>query len=87
MQFLQFNAEYAIPITDTVEFALFYDAGNAFDDGQRVSLQDMRVDYGIEMRFFLPIFQAPLRLIYGFIDSPRSGEKTSNFIFSIGTTF
>ncbi len=86
-QYLQFNAEYAIPLNDTAEFALFYDAGNAYDDGQKVSLSNMRVDYGIELRFFLPIFQAPLRLIYGFIDNPLPGEDPSNFIFSIGTTF
>jgi outer membrane protein insertion porin family len=86
-QYVQFNAEYSIPLTDTVEFALFYDAGNAFDDGQSVDLSNMRVDYGMEMRFFLPIFQAPLRLIYGFIQDPLPGEDESNFIFSIGTTF
>jgi len=86
-QFLQFNVEYSIPLTDTVEFALFYDAGNAYDEDQRVDITNMRVDYGVEMRFFLPIFQAPLRLIYGFIQNPLPGEKVSNFIFSIGTTF
>jgi len=86
-QFLQFNVEYSIPLTDTVEFALFYDAGNAYDDGEPVDIGNMRVDYGVEMRFFLPIFQAPLRLIYGFIQNPLPGEDPSNFIFSIGTTF
>jgi outer membrane protein insertion porin family len=86
-QFLQFNAEYAMPLSDAVEFVLFYDAGNAFDDGQPIRLNDMRVDYGVEMRFYLPVFQAPLRLIYGFIQDPRPGEDSSNFVFSIGTTF
>jgi len=86
-QYLQLNVEYAVPITDTVEFVLFYDAGNAFDSGQSIRLDDLRVDYGVEMRFFLPVFQAPLRLIYGVIQDPRPGEETSNFIFSIGTTF
>jgi outer membrane protein insertion porin family len=87
VQYLQFNAEYSIPLTDTVEFALFYDAGNAYDNGEAIDISNMRVDYGLEMRFFLPIFQAPLRLIYGFIQNPLPGEDTSNFIFSIGTTF
>jgi outer membrane protein assembly factor BamA len=86
-KFLVLNVEYAIPLTDTVEFALFYDAGNAFDDGVRLQLDGMRVDYGFEMRFFLPVFQAPLRLIYGYIENPRPGEDSSNFIFTIGTTF
>lgn len=86
-QFLLFNAEYTIPLADAVEIAFFYDAGNAFDDGQPVRLNGMRVDYGLELRFYLPVFQAPLRLIYGFIENPRRGEDASNFIFSIGTTF
>jgi outer membrane protein insertion porin family len=86
-QYIVFNGEYNIAVSDTVEFSFFYDAGNAFDNGQRVSLKDMRVDYGIEMRFYLPVFQAPLRLIYGWIQNPRGGEDPSNFIFSIGTTF
>ncbi len=86
-QYVLLNAEYTIPLADAVEFTLFYDAGNAFDDGQRLRLNDMRVDYGLELRFYLPVFQAPLRLIYGFIQNPRRGEDPTNFIFSIGTTF
>ncbi len=86
-QFLLLNAEYTMPLSDTVEFALFYDAGNAFEEGESFRLDGMRVDFGFEMRFYLPVFQAPLRLIYGFIQRPRPGEDASNFIFSIGTTF
>ncbi|HYS05042.1 MAG TPA: POTRA domain-containing protein [Candidatus Dormibacteraeota bacterium] len=86
-QYILLNAEYTVPLADAVEFALFYDAGNAFDDGQKIRLNDMRVDYGFELRFYLPVFQAPLRLIYGFIQNPQKGEDPSNFIFSIGTTF
>jgi outer membrane protein insertion porin family len=86
-RFVLVNAEYSIPISDMVEFAFFYDAGNAFDDSEAIRLDALRVDYGLEMRFYLPVFQAPLRLIYGFIQNPRSGEDRSNFIFSIGTTF
>jgi outer membrane protein insertion porin family len=86
-QYVLLNAEYTVPLADAVEFALFYDAGNAFDEGQKIRLNDMRVDYGLELRFYLPVFQAPLRLIYGFIQNPQRGEDPSNFIFSIGTTF
>jgi len=86
-QFVMFNAEYTIPVADSVEFTFFYDAGNAFDDGERVTLKGLRADYGLELRFYLPMFQAPLRLIYGFVQNPQRGESPSNFIFSIGTTF
>jgi len=37
-KYLQFNAEYSVPVSDTVEFVFFYDAGNAFDDKQPIRL-------------------------------------------------
>jgi len=72
---------------DTAEIAGFVDTGNAFDNGQQIDLRGLRMDYGMELRFYLPIFQAPLRFIYGFIQDPQPGEKASSFQFSIGTTF
>ncbi len=86
-KFVQFNLEYVFPIGETAELAAFTDMGNAFDNGQKIDLRYLRVDYGIELRFYLPIFQAPLRFIYGFIQDPEPGEKASSFQFSIGTTF
>ncbi len=86
-KFVQFNIEYIIPLGDTFEFLTFVDAGNAFDDYQRIDLTRLRMDYGVELRFYLPVFQAPLRFIYGFIQNPQPGEKPSSFQFSIGTTF
>jgi outer membrane protein insertion porin family len=86
-KFVLFNGEYIIPVGETVEMGFFIDAGNAFDDEQSIDLGDLRVDYGIEARFFLPIFQAPLRLIYGIIYDPRPGEDDSTFRFTIGRTF
>jgi outer membrane protein assembly factor BamA len=86
-KFVQFNFEYIIPVGDTFEILSFVDAGNAFDDNQKIDLTRLRVDYGVELRFYLPVFQAPLRFIYGFIQDPGSGEKSSSFQFSIGTTF
>jgi len=86
-KFVQFNIEYVFPIGETAELAAFTDLGNAFDNGQKIDLRYLRMDYGIELRFYLPIFQAPLRFIYGFIQDPLPGEKASSFQFSIGTTF
>ena len=42
---------------------------------------------GLEMRIFLPIFQAPIRFIYGYNLDPYFDEDDSDFQFSIGTTF
>jgi outer membrane protein insertion porin family len=86
-KFILFNVEYVFPLGDTFELVAFYDAGNAFDDYQRIDLSRLRNDYGLEFRFYLPIFQAPIRFIYGIIQDPQPGEKSSSFQFSIGTTF
>lgn len=86
-KFLLLNGEFVVPLGDTIEISLFMDAGNAFDDDENINLGDLRMDYGLETRFYLPIFQAPLRLIYGIIHDPRPGEDETNFQFSIGRTF
>lgn len=82
-----FNAEYVIPSSGPVDLALFVDAGNVYTEEQSVNLSDLRKDAGIELRFFLPVFGAPLRLIYGFNLNPHPHERSKNFVFSIGTTF
>jgi outer membrane protein insertion porin family len=88
-KYLIFNVEYTIPLpsTDTVELVLFYDAGNAWTNKQGYDLSDLRMDAGIEVRFYLPIFGAPLRLIYGWNLDPQEFEDKQDFIFSIGRTF
>ncbi|HMC82634.1 MAG TPA: outer membrane protein assembly factor BamA [Candidatus Polarisedimenticolia bacterium] len=86
-KFAQFNVEYIVPLGDTFELVGFLDSGNAFDDNQQIDLQHFRTDYGVELRFYLPVFQAPLRFIYGIIPNPGRGEKGNSFQFSIGTTF
>ncbi len=47
----------------------------------------MRVSAGVEVRFHLPIFPVPLRLIYGVPLRELDGDQTSNFTFSIGRSF
>ncbi len=88
-KYLLFNFEYTIPMpsTDTVELVLFYDAGNAWTNKQGYDLSDLRMDVGIEIRFYLPVFGAPLRLIYGWNLDPKEFEDKQDFIFSIGRTF
>jgi outer membrane protein insertion porin family len=81
------NAEYVIPSSGPVDLAFFLDAGNVFIEGERIDPGSFRKDAGIEVRFFLPVFGAPIRLIYGFNLDPLPGEGSRNFVFSIGTTF
>ena len=50
---------------------LFFDAGNAWLEGQTFNPFKMRASAGVELRMFLPIFQAPLRFIYGINLDPK----------------
>jgi outer membrane protein insertion porin family len=84
---LLFNAEYVFPTEGPVDFAIFLDAGNVFLESENIELSELRKDAGLEMRFFLPVFGAPLRLIYGFNLDAEEGDKKSSFVFSVGTTF
>ena len=96
-RFLVFNAEYVYAVAGPLKLALFFDAGNTWLEGQSLNLGSMRTSAGVEMRVLLPIFQAPLRFIYGINLSPKDikdqagnviqTESRTDFQFSIGTTF
>ena len=98
-RFLVFNAEYVYAVAGPLKVAAFFDAGNTWIEGQTMNPFKMRASTGLEMRIFLPIFQAPLRFIYGINLDPktildRTGaplpngqESRTDFQFSIGTTF
>jgi outer membrane protein insertion porin family len=81
------NVEYVIPLSQPVDLVFYADAGNAFAEWESMSLSDLRGDAGIEVRFFLPVFGAPLRLIWGQTFNTTGDEDTKSFLFSIGTTF
>ncbi len=81
------NMEYVVPLSEPVDFVIYADVGNAFAEWEPYSFSDMRGDMGLELRFFLPVFGAPLRLIYGQTYNTRGTEDVKSFLFSIGTTF
>lgn len=87
-KFFQANWEYIFPISEQVRVVAFFDAGMVFGVDQDWFETNLARSTGVEMRFSLPIFQAPLRLIYAFKldDTPRE-DKGGEFKFSIGTTF
>jgi len=84
-------------VAGPLKLALFFDAGNAWLEGQSPTLGSLRTSTGVEMRVLLPIFQAPLRFIYGINLKPKDlkdsagnviqTESKTDFQFSIGTTF
>lgn len=98
-KFLVVNVEYVYALAGPLKLAAFFDAGNAWLEGQTTNVFKMRSSYGLELRIFLPIFQAPLRFIYGINTNPKQiydqdgfplpngKESKTDFQFSIGTTF
>lgn len=81
------NLEYQFRVGGPVKFVLFTDIGNTYAPEQGWEWSLYRQSYGAELRIFLPIFQAPIRFIYGIVVDPFPDEKSSDFQFSIGTTF
>jgi outer membrane protein insertion porin family len=81
------NLEVQFRVGGPVKLVLFSDNGNAYHEDQGWEPSLFRKTVGIELRVFMPIFQAPLRFIYGKNLDPWPEEDNSDFQFSIGTTF
>jgi outer membrane protein insertion porin family len=86
-RYWQVNLEYQFLIGGPVRLVFFVDMGNTYVAEQGWDFSLWRRTTGAEMRIFLPIFQAPIRFIYGYNLDPYPDEKQSDFQFSIGTTF
>ncbi len=86
-RYWQVNLEYQFLIGGPVRLVYFIDMGNTYVAQQGWDFSLWRRTTGLEMRIFLPIFQAPIRFIYGYNLDPYPDEKESDFQFSIGTTF
>jgi outer membrane protein insertion porin family len=86
-RYWQLNLEYQFRVGGPVKLVLFLDMGNTYAPQQGWDFSLWRRTTGVEMRIFLPIFQAPIRFIYGINLDPFPDEDDSDFQFSIGTTF
>jgi outer membrane protein insertion porin family len=86
-RYAQLNLEFQIKLGGPIKFILFSDIGNTWHESQGWDLNLLRYSAGAELRIFLPMFQAPLRFIYGVNLDPFPDEKGNDFQFSIGTTF
>jgi outer membrane protein insertion porin family len=82
-----FQSEFVMPLGEQAELAAFVDIGDALFEDTRLDFTTARVATGVELRFHLPIFPVPLRLIYGFPVRELEADRTSNFTFSIGRSF
>jgi outer membrane protein insertion porin family len=83
------NFEYQFKFADAFRTVLFYDMGQAWGEGTQIFSNALRRSAGVELRFFLPISPAPLRLIWARKLNPYDFDTSNKtaFQFSIGTTF
>ncbi len=86
-RFFLIQTEYAFTVAQPVEIAFFADVGNSLFEDTPWGFRDSRVSAGFELRFYLPVFPVPLRLIYGVPVRKLPDDRTSNFMFSIGRSF
>jgi outer membrane protein insertion porin family len=84
---LVFNVELEFPIIEAVGIrgVVFFDAGNAFDDNQDLSIVDLRAAAGFGLRWWSPV--GPLRFEWGIPLDPKPGEDPIVFEFTIGNSF
>jgi len=98
-KFFVVNIEYQFLQVGPAKLLTFVDLGNNYHESQSFDLTNVRSSAGVELRIFLPIFQAPLRFIYSWNLHPVQPvdqfgfpidflqERKSGFDFSIGRTF
>jgi outer membrane protein insertion porin family len=82
-----FNTEFLFPLVEQqgIRGVLFFDAGNAYDDGDNIELNDLKYAVGYGIRWFSPM--GPLRLEWGYNPDPDKGEEKSKWQFSMGVFF
>jgi outer membrane protein insertion porin family len=82
-----FNAEYYFDVGGPLRLLLFFDAGQAFAEGQKIDISQFRVSTGVELRFIMPVLNVPFRLIYAINPRRDDFQPPSTFKFAVGTTF
>ncbi len=85
-QQLIFNNDFIFTISSDAKLngVIFFDYGKGFDDNEPLSFK-LRQSVGLEGRWISPF--GPLRAAYGINLSPREGERTGVFEFTIGSMF
>ncbi|MFC1657641.1 outer membrane protein assembly factor [Candidatus Moduliflexota bacterium] len=84
---LVFNTEVIMPINEQqgINLVVFFDAGNAWRQGQSISLSDLRTGAGLGIRWLSPM--GPFRLEWGWNLSPQGDEPKGDWAFAVGTFF
>jgi outer membrane protein insertion porin family len=87
-----FNAEYYFDVFGPLRALVFFDAGQAFLEGDPIDISEFRISTGAELRFIMPVLNVPFRLIYAINPNRKTAIETlytpySTFKFAVGTTF
>jgi outer membrane protein insertion porin family len=86
-KFLLFNAEYYFDVLGPLRLLLFFDAGQAYAEGQGFYWKTMSTSTGVEARFTMPVLNVPFRLIYAWNPNRDFYQPAHAFKFAVGTTF
>jgi outer membrane protein insertion porin family len=86
-KFLLLNAEYYFDLFGPLRFLLFFDAGEAYLEGQGFYWKTLRTSTGGELRFMMPVLNVPFRLIYAWNPNRDYFQPATAFKFAVGTTF
>lgn len=69
----------------TLRWFSFFDAGNVFQEGQKIRTKELRYSTGLGISWISPV--GPLKLIYGKALNAKPGDKKRNFDIQIGAGF
>jgi outer membrane protein insertion porin family len=86
-KFLLFNCEYYFDVFGPLRLLLFFDAGQAYAEGQGFYWKTMSTSTGVEARFTMPVLNVPFRLIYAWNPNRDFYQPATAFKFAVGTTF
>jgi outer membrane protein insertion porin family len=86
-KYVVMNAEYYFDVFGPLRLLLFFDAGQAYLEGEKMDPKQLRTSTGAELRFIMPVVNLPFRLIYAFNPNRDSFQPRSTFKFAVGTTF
>jgi len=86
-KFLLFNAEYYFDVFGPLRMLLFFDAGQAYAQGEGFYWRTMSTSTGVEARFTMPVLNVPFRLIYAWNPNRDFYQPPTAFKFAVGTTF
>ncbi len=84
------NAELQFPFPGsandrTLRWFTFLDAGNVFQEGQKINMSELRYSAGIGLSWVSPI--GPLKLSYGKALNAKPEDRLRSFEFQMGTGF